>query len=66
MRAWTRVLPVLTVPVMIGGWVGTAEAQLFGGPKSTVTSPEGKSIDEAQQEAYDGPKVRVAVSQFTS
>jgi curli biogenesis system outer membrane secretion channel CsgG len=29
-----------------------------------VTSPEGKSIEEAQQEAYDGPKARVAVSQF--
>jgi curli biogenesis system outer membrane secretion channel CsgG len=59
-----RVLPVLTVATMIWGWVGAAEAQLFGGPKATVTSPEGKSIDEAQQEAYDGPKARVAVSQF--
>jgi len=55
---------MLTVAVMIWGWVGAAEAQLFGGPKATVTSPEGKSIDEAQQEAYDGPKARVAVSQF--
>ena len=27
-------------------------------------SPDGKSIDEAQQEAYDGPKARIAVSQF--
>ena len=42
---------------------GAAEAQLFG-PKATVTTPGGKSIDEAQQEAYDGPKARIAVSQF--
>jgi curli biogenesis system outer membrane secretion channel CsgG/azurin len=64
MKAWTRVLPMLTVAAMIWGWVGAAEGQLFGGPKATVTSPEGKSIDEAQREAYDGPKARVAVSQF--
>ena len=63
MRAWTRVLPMLAVAAMVWGWVGAAEAQLFG-PKATVTSPDGKSIDEAQQEAYDGPKARVAVSQF--
>lgn len=29
-----------------------------------MTSPEGKSIEEAQQEAYDGPKARIAVAQF--
>jgi curli biogenesis system outer membrane secretion channel CsgG/azurin len=63
MRAWTRVLPMLVVAGMIGGWIGAAEAQLFG-PKATVTSPEGKSIEEAQQESYDGPKARIAVSQF--
>ena len=63
MRAWTRVLPMLVVAGMIWGWAGAAHGQLFG-PKATVTSPEGKSIDEAQQEAYDGPKARVAVSQF--
>ncbi|HZS31981.1 MAG TPA: CsgG/HfaB family protein [Methylomirabilota bacterium] len=40
-----------------------AQAQVFG-PKATVTSPEGKSIEEAQQEAYDGPKARIAVAQF--
>ncbi len=33
-------------------------------PKASVTTPEGKSIEEAQQEAYDGPKARVAVAQF--
>ncbi|MBI2468488.1 MAG: hypothetical protein HYV62_11840, partial [Candidatus Rokubacteria bacterium] len=44
--------------------LGPAQAQLFG-PKATVTSPEGKSIEEAQQEAYDGPKARVAVARFT-
>ena len=63
MRAWTRVLPMLAVAGMIWGWVGAAEGQLFG-PKATVTSPDGKSIDEAQREAYDGPKARIAVSQF--
>ncbi len=63
MRAWTRVLPMLAVAGMTWGWIGAAEAQLFG-PKATVTTPGGKSIDEAQQEAYDGPKARVAVSQF--
>jgi hypothetical protein len=49
---------------MLLGLAGGAEAQLFG-PKATVTSPEGKSIEEAQQEAYDGPKARIAVSRFT-
>ena len=48
---------------LIGGLIGVAEAQLLG-PKATVTSPGGKSIEEAQQEAYDGPKARIAVSQF--
>ncbi len=63
MTAWTRVLPMLAVAGMTWGWIGAAEAQLFG-PKATVTTPGGKSIDEAQQEAYDGPKARIAVSQF--
>jgi curli biogenesis system outer membrane secretion channel CsgG len=44
--------------------VGSAQAQLIQ-PKATVTNPEGKSIEEAQQEAYDGPKARVAVNRFT-
>jgi curli biogenesis system outer membrane secretion channel CsgG len=57
------VLAVLAAAGMIWGWAGAAQGQLFG-PKATVTSPDGKSIDEAQQEAYDGPKARVAVSQF--
>jgi curli biogenesis system outer membrane secretion channel CsgG len=64
MRLWERVIPMLTVAAMVGGWAGSADAQMFG-PKATVTSPtDGKSIDEAQREAYDGPKARVAVSQF--
>jgi curli biogenesis system outer membrane secretion channel CsgG len=54
---------MLAVAGMTWGWIGAAEAQLFG-PKATVTTPGGKSIDEAQQEAYDGPKARIAVSQF--
>jgi hypothetical protein len=63
MRTWMRALPMLVGAVLVWGWAGAAEAQLFG-PKATVTNPEGKSIDEAQQEAYDGPKARVAVSQL--
>jgi curli biogenesis system outer membrane secretion channel CsgG len=64
MRLGARVLPILTVTAMIWGWVGATEGQIFG-PKATVTSPtDGKSIDEAQREAYDGPKARIAVSQF--
>jgi curli biogenesis system outer membrane secretion channel CsgG len=43
---------------------GVVQAQLIQ-PKATVTSPDGKSIEEAQQEAYDGPKARIAVSRFT-
>jgi curli biogenesis system outer membrane secretion channel CsgG len=56
---------VLGLALLFLGWgVGPAEAQLFG-PKATVTNPDGKSIEEAQQEAYDGPKARVAVNRFT-
>ena len=63
MRPWARVLSMLVVVAMGWGWVGAAEAQLFG-PKATVTNPDTKSIDEAQREAYDGPKARIAVAQF--
>ena len=63
MRACTRLLPMLAVVAMMWAWAGGAEGQIFG-PKATVTSPDGKSIDEAQGEAYDGPKARVAISQF--
>jgi curli biogenesis system outer membrane secretion channel CsgG len=63
MKRWKRVLPMLAVAALVWGWAGAADAQLFG-PKATVTSPDGKSIDEAQREAYDGPKARIAVSQF--
>jgi curli biogenesis system outer membrane secretion channel CsgG len=59
--AWL-VAAVVVVGAAAGGDRG-AEAQLFG-PKATVTNPEGKSIEEAQQEAYDGPKARIAVAQF--
>lgn len=34
-------------------------------PKARVTSGEGPSMAEAQLEAYDGPKARIAVSRFT-
>jgi hypothetical protein len=64
MKPWTRALPVLAVSGLISGWIGMAEGQLLG-PKVTLTSPGGKSIEEAQQEAYDGPKARIAVARFT-
>ena len=60
-RKWIA-LSVVVVAVL--GLVSGASAQIIK-PKATVTSPEGKSIEEAQQEAYDGPKARVAVSRFT-
>lgn len=47
----------LTGPVRV-------EAQLVD-PKAKVTTEGGKDIQEAQQEAYDGPKARVAVARFT-
>lgn len=57
--AWWSVVAVAAL-----AWSGgISEAQLLG-PKATVTNPEGKSIEEAQQEAYDGPKARIAVAQF--
>ena len=34
-------------------------------PQAKVTSGGGPGIQQAQQEAYDGPKARVAVSRFT-
>jgi curli biogenesis system outer membrane secretion channel CsgG len=63
MRGWRWIVAGMAVVAMLDPGSRTAEAQLFG-PKATVTSPEGKSIEEAQQEAYDGPKARVAVAQF--
>jgi curli biogenesis system outer membrane secretion channel CsgG len=60
-KAWAAVLAAVWLAV---GGPGLGEAQLFG-PKATVTNPDGKSIEEAQQEAYDGPKARVAVARFT-
>ena len=50
--------------VLVLGLASGASAQIIK-PKATVTSPDGKSIEEAQQESYDGPKARVAVSRFT-
>ena len=55
---WSTGFALALVPLAL------TEAQLIQ-PKATITSPDGKSIDEAQQEAYDGPKARVAVSRFT-
>ena len=34
-------------------------------PQAKVTSGGGPSMQQAQQEAYDGPKARIAVSRFT-
>jgi len=64
MKGSRAVVAALVGVGTLSGSLGVAQAQLFG-PKATVTSPEGKSIEEAQQEAYDGPKARVAVARFT-
>ena len=64
MAGWRVVLAGWVAATTLLGLAAGAQAQLFG-PKATVTSPEGKSIEEAQQEAYDGPKARIAVSRFT-
>lgn len=60
-------LVVVAASALLAGQValvGRVEAQLIP-PKATVTTPEGKTIEEAQQEAYDGPKARIAVARFT-
>jgi curli biogenesis system outer membrane secretion channel CsgG len=64
MGGWRALGALAVTGAMLAGGVSLASAQIFG-PKATVTSPEGKSIEEAQQEAYDGPKARVAVNRFT-
>src|SRR5512145_2427722 len=67
MEGWPPVRNWITlsvVAVLVLGLVSGAAAQIIK-PKATVTSPDGKSIEEAQQEAYDGPKARVAVARFT-
>ena len=46
----------------VGLWAGGGRAALR--PEGHRDHPGGKSIEEAQQEAYDGPKARIAVSQF--
>ncbi len=58
------VVAVGAVVAVLLGWSSDVWAQLFG-PKATVTAPEGKGIEEAQQEAYNGPKARLAVARFT-
>jgi curli biogenesis system outer membrane secretion channel CsgG len=64
MGGWRGFIAIVSTGTMLLGSVSGASAQIFQ-PKATVTNPEGKSIEEAQQEAYDGPKARVAVNRFT-
>ncbi|MGH7266529.1 MAG: CsgG/HfaB family protein, partial [Candidatus Rokuibacteriota bacterium] len=64
MAKWRGIVATFVGAAVVAASVAVGHAQLFG-PKATVTSPEGKSIEEAQQEAYDGPKARVAVARFT-
>jgi curli biogenesis system outer membrane secretion channel CsgG len=61
MMTWGRVVAVVAL-ILVGG-PSVGRAQLIA-PKATVTSPEGKSIEDAQREAYDGPQARIAVAQF--
>lgn len=63
-----RTLPVLWLLVASLGPLGPIPTQAWGqliAPKATVTTPEGRAIEEAQQEPYDGPKARIAVARFT-
>jgi|GEM_PF-503506 len=64
MAGWKTVWVLAVVTALLFASSGVAQAQLIQ-PKATVTTPEGKSIEEAQQEAYDGPKARLAVARFT-
>ena len=57
-----------------GSWVAGVIALLFvsacatgsSSSTATVTSSGGPSIQQAQQEAYNGPKARIAVNKFTN
>jgi curli biogenesis system outer membrane secretion channel CsgG len=64
MGGWRILVGIAAGIALLLGSVRPSQAQLIP-PKATVTTPEGKSIEEAQQEAYDGPKARIAVSRFT-
>jgi curli biogenesis system outer membrane secretion channel CsgG len=64
MHTFRVVVALILGTALVVGLAGVGQAQLIK-PKATVTTPEGKSIEEAQQEAYDGPKARVAVARFT-
>ncbi len=64
MRMLRSVVAVGVAGAVLLGGPADGAAQLFG-PKATVTTPEGKSVEEAQQEAYNGPKARIAVARFT-
>lgn len=56
-----RFLSLVSLVVLVSGLWGCEMT-----PKARVTSGQGgPSIGEARQEAYDGPKARIAVSQFT-
>jgi curli biogenesis system outer membrane secretion channel CsgG len=56
-----KVLSCVAVLLLLGGLWGCQTT-----PTAKVTSGEGgPSMQEAQMEAYDGPKARIAVSQFS-
>ncbi len=61
---WRALVAALVGATVVVGPVVVTRAQVFQ-PKATVTTPEGQTIEETQQEAYDGPKARVAVARFT-
>lgn len=64
MVGWRGIVWIGLAVAMVMGSLVSSQAQVIP-PKATVTTPEGKSIDEAQREAYDGPKARIAVARFT-
>lgn len=64
MGGWRIVVGAGAGIAMLLALLGPSQAQLIP-PKATVTTPEGKTMEEAQREAYDGPKARMAVARFT-
>jgi len=61
-----KFISLIGVAVFIIGFWGCAAMSDMTSPKAEVTSGSGgPSMQEAQMEAYDGPKARIAVSRFT-
>ena len=62
--SWKRWLIICAGVVSLAGLGFYGCAAPTAEPEATVTSGSGPSIQQAQSEAYNGPKARVAVSRF--